>query len=77
MTLTIRKYIKGTNREPLAGVCFKVTEGSGTPVGSGDGTYYTNSAGEIVIEKSQRWKDSCWTASPKASKSKRGKRPRS
>ena len=50
MTLTIRKYIKGTAREPLAGVCFKVTEGSGTPVGPGDGTYYTNSAGEIVIE---------------------------
>ncbi len=50
MTLTIHKYIKGTNREPLAGVCFKVTEGSGTPVGPGDGTYYTNSAGEIVIE---------------------------
>ncbi len=50
MTLTIRKYIKGTNREPLAGVCFKVTEGSGTPVGPGDGTFYTNSAGEIVIE---------------------------
>ena len=50
MTLTIKKYIKGTNYEPLAGVCFKVTEGSGTPVGPGDGTYYTNSAGEIVIE---------------------------
>ncbi len=50
MTLTIRKYIKGTNREPLAGVCFKVTEGSGAPVGPGDGTYYTNSTGEIVIE---------------------------
>ncbi len=50
MTLTIRKYIKGTDREPLAGVCFKVTEGSGTPVGPGDGTFYTNSAGEIVIE---------------------------
>ena len=50
MTLIIRKYIKGTDREPLAGVCFKVTEGSGTPVGPGDGTFYTNSAGEIVIE---------------------------
>ncbi len=50
MTLTIKKYIKGTNYEPLAGVCFKVTEDSGTPVGPGDGTYYTNSAGEIVIE---------------------------
>ena len=50
MTLTIHKYIKGTNYEPLAGVCFKITEGSGTPVGSGDGTFYTNSAGEIVVD---------------------------
>ena len=50
MTLTIRKYIKGTDREPLAGVCFKVTTGDGAAVGSGDGTFYTNSAGEIVIE---------------------------
>ncbi len=50
MTLTIRKYIKGTNYEPLAGVCFKVTEGSGTPVGPGDGLYYTSSTGEIVVE---------------------------
>ncbi len=50
MTLTVKKYIKGTNYEPLAGVCFKITEGSGTPVGPGDGTFYTNSAGEIVIE---------------------------
>ena len=50
MPLTIRKYIKGTDREPLAGVCFKVTTGDGAAVGSGDGTFYTNSAGEIVIE---------------------------
>jgi len=50
MTLTIRKYIKGTNREPLAGVCFKVTEGSGAPVGPGDGLYYTSSTGKIVVE---------------------------
>ncbi len=50
MTLTIRKYIKGTDREPLAGVCFKVTTGDGAAVGPGDGTFYTNSAGEIVIE---------------------------
>ncbi len=50
MTLTIRKYIKGTDREPLAGVCFKVTTGDGAAVDSGDGTFYTNSAGEIVIE---------------------------
>ena len=50
MTLTIRKYIKGTDREPLAGVCFKITTSDGAAVGSGDGTFYTNSAGEIVIE---------------------------
>ncbi len=49
MTLTIKKYITGTNREPLAGVCFKLTDGFGTPIGAGDGTFYTNSAGEIVI----------------------------
>lgn len=50
MTLTVKKYIKGTNYEPLAGVCFKIVDGSGKPVGSGDGTFYTNSAGEIVVE---------------------------
>ena len=50
MTLTIKKYIKGTNYEPLAGACFKVVDGAGKPVGSGDGTFYTNSAGEIVVE---------------------------
>ena len=49
MTLTIKKYITGTNREPLAGVCFKLTDGFGAPIGAGDGTFYTNSAGEIVI----------------------------
>ena len=50
MTFTLHKYIKGTNYEPLAGVCFKITDGGGTPLGNGDGTFYTNSAGEIVIE---------------------------
>jgi len=50
MTLTIHKYIEGTKNEPLAGVTFKVVDGSGAAVGSGDGTYYTNDAGEIVIE---------------------------
>ena len=50
MTLTIHKYIEGTNNEPLAGVAFKVVDGSGAPVGPGDGTFYTNAAGEIVIE---------------------------
>lgn len=27
-TLVIRKYIEGTDYEPLAGVCFKVTDGN-------------------------------------------------
>ena len=49
-TLTIHKYIEGTANEPLAGVCFKVVDGSGTPVGPSDGTFYTDSKGEIIIE---------------------------
>ena len=50
MSLIIHKYIEGTNNEPLAGVAFKVTYGNGAAVGSGDGVFYTNAAGEIVIE---------------------------
>ncbi len=50
ITLTIHKYIEGTKNEPLAGVAFKVVDGSGAAVGSGDGVFYTNDAGEIVIE---------------------------
>jgi len=50
MTLTIHKYIDGTQNEPLAGVAFKLTDGSGAPIGPGDGEYYTNAAGEIVVE---------------------------
>ena len=50
VTLTIHKYIEGTSNEPLAGVAFKVVDGSGTPVGSNGGVHYTNSAGEIVID---------------------------
>ena len=45
MTLTIKKYITGTNREPLAGVCFKLVDGFGTPIGARDVTFYTNSSG--------------------------------
>ena len=48
-TLVIRKYIEGTDYEPLSGVAFKVTDGSGTAVGPDDGTYYTDKAGEIVL----------------------------
>lgn len=50
MNLTIHKYIEGTQNEPLAGVPFKIVDGSGAPVGPGDGVFYTNAAGEIVVE---------------------------
>ena len=50
MTLTIHKYIEGTANEPLAGVAFKVVDGSGAPLNPDGGIYYTNSAGEIVLE---------------------------
>ena len=49
-TLTIHKYIEGTQNEPLAGVAFKVVDGSGAPVGSSNGVFYTDNKGEIVIE---------------------------
>ncbi|MDE7260471.1 MAG: hypothetical protein K2N78_00155, partial [Oscillospiraceae bacterium] len=50
MTLTIHKYIEGTANEPLAGVAFRVVDGSGAAVGTGDGVFYTDAAGKIVIE---------------------------
>ena len=49
-TLIIRKFIEGTENEPLSGVCFKVVDGSGAAVGPDDGVYYTDKAGEIVLE---------------------------
>lgn len=50
MNLTIHKYIAGTANQPLAGVAFKIVDGSGAPVGPSDGVFYTNAAGEIVVE---------------------------
>ena len=49
-TLIIRKFVEGTENEPLSGVCFKVVDGSGAAVGPDDGCYYTDKAGEIVLE---------------------------
>ncbi len=49
-TLIIRKFIEGTENEPLSGVCFRVVDGSGAAVGPDDGRYYTDKAGEIVLE---------------------------
>ncbi len=48
-TLIIRKFIEGTENEPLSGVCFRVTDGNGAAVGPDDGTHYTDKAGEIVL----------------------------
>ena len=48
-TLVIKKYVEGTDREPLSGVAFLVTDGNGGAVGNNDGVWYTNSEGEIVI----------------------------
>ena len=50
VSLTIHKYIKGTANEPLAGVAFKVVDGSGAAVGSSNGVFYTDAKGDIVIE---------------------------
>jgi len=49
-TLIIHKYIEGTANEPLAGVAFKVVDGNGGAVGPNDGIFYTDHAGEIVVE---------------------------
>ena len=48
-TLVIHKYIEGTENEPLSGVAFKVVDGSCAAVGPDDGVYYTDKAGEIVL----------------------------
>jgi len=48
-TLTIHKYEEGTENQPLEGVEFKVTDGSGAPVGNSNGIYYTDKAGSITI----------------------------
>ena len=49
-TLIIRKFIEGTENEPLSGVAFKVVDGNGGAIGPDDGIYYTDKAGEIVLE---------------------------
>ena len=47
-TLVLKKYIYGTNNEPLKGAGFKVTDGNGAAVGPNT-VYYTNDAGEVVL----------------------------
>ena len=49
MTLVLEKFIKGTDREPLAGVEFLVTDGAGTVIGPNNGVYTTGEDGRAVI----------------------------
>lgn len=83
-TLVIHKYIEGTENEPLSGVAFKVVDGSGAAVGPDDGVYYTDKAGEIVLNglepgttvvavRSNLWMASCWTAHPRIFSSRQGR----
>ena len=48
-TLVLEKFIKGTDREPLAGVEFLVTDGAGTVIGPTNGVYTTGEDGRAVI----------------------------
>ncbi len=48
-TLTIQKYIDGTDNEPLAGVEFLVTDSTGAVVGPNNGYYTTDKDGRISI----------------------------
>ena len=48
-TLVLEKFIKGTDREPLAGVEFLVTDGAGTVIGPDNGVYTTGEDGRAVI----------------------------
>ena len=52
-TLIIRKFIEGTNNQPLKGVAFRVVAGDGTEVGPDGGVYYTDAKGEIVLRDLQ------------------------
>ena len=48
-TLVLEKFVKGTDREPLAGVEFLVTDSSGAVVGPNNGVYTTGEDGRVVI----------------------------
>ena len=52
-TLIIRKFVEGTNNQPLKGVAFRVTSSDGTEIGPDGGVYYTDATGEIVLNDLQ------------------------
>jgi len=47
--LTIQKFVDGTNNEPMKGVEFLVTDGTGAVVGPNNGYYTTDKDGRITI----------------------------
>ena len=49
-TLTIQKYIEGTNNEPLAGVTFLITDSAGTLLGPSNGEFVTDRNGQIILD---------------------------
>ena len=52
-TLIVRKFIEGTNNQPLKGVAFRITSSDGTDLGPDGGVYYTDAKGEIVLNDLQ------------------------
>ena len=48
-TLTIQKFVDGTENQPLKGVEFLVTDGTGAVVGPNNGYYTTDKDGRITI----------------------------
>ena len=48
--LVVHKVIDGTDGEPLQGVTFRVTDGSGAAVGNSGGEYVTDEAGTFTVE---------------------------
>ena len=52
-TLIIRKFVEGTDNQPIKGVAFRVVAGDGTEVGPDGGVYYTDAKGEIVLRDLQ------------------------
>ena len=47
--LTIQKFVDGTNNEPMKGVEFLITDGTGAVVGPNNGYYTTDKDGRITI----------------------------
>ena len=47
--VVLQKYADDGKKTPLSGVTYLLTDGSGAPLGGGNGEYTTNSAGQILL----------------------------